>query len=94
MYVVRETFIAKPGQASKLATMMKEAMTRTGHKDTRVMTDVVGGFNTVVMETEVTEFAEFERRMKEYGERPDIREAMKGYTDLYQSGSREIYRVL
>jgi hypothetical protein len=94
MYVVRETFVAKPGQASKLATMMKDAMSKTGHTGTRVMTDVVGGFNTVVMETEVAEFSEFERRMKEYSDRPEIREAMKGYTDMYQGGSREIYRVV
>jgi hypothetical protein len=94
MFVVRETFVAKPGQASKLASMMKEAMSKTGHNGTRVLTDVVGSFNTVIMETEVAEFGDSERRMKEYSDRPEIREAMKGYTDLYHGGSREIFRVV
>ena len=41
---------------------------------TRVMTDLTGKFNQVVMETEVKDLAEFERRMKEYGSDPKIKE--------------------
>ena len=53
MYVIRETFVAKPGQASKLAKQMKEAMAAMprGNGKTRVLTDFVGPFNTVVLET-------------------------------------------
>jgi len=36
---------------------------------------------------------EFEARMKEYGSNPAFREKMKGYTDLYQTGYREILQV-
>jgi hypothetical protein len=32
--------------------------------------------------------------MKEHMERSNIGEKMKGYTDLYISGSREIYQVV
>ena len=93
MYVIRETFVAKPGMASKLATMFKSISGSTPWKP-RVMTDAVGPFNTVILETEVKELGEFDRMMKEYGERADIREKMKGYTDMYVSGGREIYKVL
>ena len=94
MYIVRETFVTKPGMASKLATLFKEVVPSTFGVKGRVMTDVVGPFNTVVLEYEVGELAEFDRIMKEYGERQDIRERLKGFTDMYMSGGREIYRVV
>jgi len=94
MYVIRETFTAKPGMASKLANLLAEVMSEEHHLNTRVLTDVVGPFNTVVMETEVENLEEHGRRMKEYMEKSNISARMKGYTDLYQSGSREIYQVV
>jgi hypothetical protein len=94
MYVIRETFTAKPGQASKLAKLFAEVMSSEGYPKTRVLTDFVGPFNTVVLETDVESLEEHGRRMKEYMEKPGMRERMNGYTDLYQSGSREIYQVV
>jgi hypothetical protein len=93
MIIVREHFIAKPGQAGKLAKMMVEVMKITGSK-TRVMTDLVGNFNCVVMETEAENLAEFEKRMEEYMKRTDLGEVMKGYTDMYLTGGREVYKVV
>jgi hypothetical protein len=62
----------------------------------RVLTDVTGGFNRVILEYEVATVAEFETRMREYlsGANPEFREKMKGYTDLWTSGSREILQVV
>ena len=65
MYIVRETFTARPGQASTMARLLKQVMTESGFK-TRVLTDFIGQFNTVMLETEVTDLAEFERMMAEY----------------------------
>ena len=96
MYIIRDTFKAKPGMASKLAGMFKEVMAKQGHK-VRILTDVVGQYNTVAMEREVEGLAEFEKMMKEYSEGKDakeMRENMKGYTDMYISGGREIYKVM
>lgn len=94
MFVVRNRFTAKPGNASKLAKLLKDVMSDQfkGGK-VRIMTDHVGAMNTVVMEQEVANLAEFEKMLQEYGEKPDVRERMKGYTELYESGVREIYRV-
>ena len=97
-YVIRETFVAKPGQASKLAKLMKEAMGMMPRgKGTRVMTDFVGPFNTVVMDTEVEDISTFDREMKEYMSDPKMaqfRDKMKGYTELYQAGKREVFKVV
>ena len=94
MFVVRETFTAKPGQASKLAALFKEVAPMSNHARMRVLTDAVGQFNTVVLETEVDALGDFEKLMKEYESRKDIQERMKGYTEMYASGKREIYRVM
>jgi hypothetical protein len=53
MIVVRNSFIAKPGQASKLATQLKEMAAAGKLPNHRVLTDVTGEFNRVVMEYEV-----------------------------------------
>jgi hypothetical protein len=94
MYVIRETFTAKPGMASKLAKLFSEVVAEEHNMNTRVLTDFVGPFNTVIMETEVESLEEHGRRMKAHMEKPSINERMKGYTDLYVSGSREIYQVV
>ena len=77
MYVVRETFTARPGQASALARLFTQAMSGLTQYKTRVLTDYIGGFNTVVMETEVDDLGAFEKMMADYASRQDIREEMK-----------------
>ena len=59
----------------------------------RILTDLTGYFNRVVMEFEGANFGEFEARMKEYQTDEAFREKMKGYTDLYVTGSRDIFQV-
>jgi len=96
MFVIRETFTAKPGMASKLAMMFKDLFTKEPRMNskTRVLTDQVGAFNTVVLETETASLDAFEKEMQEYMSKPDMRDRMKGYTDLWTTGRREIYRVM
>ena len=43
---------------------------------------------------EVDELSQFEHHMAGYGSRPDVQEAMRGYTDLVEGGHREIFRIL
>lgn len=94
MFVVRETFTAKPGKASQLAKVFKEVMSEVPRLNPKVMTDFIGQFNTVVLETEAPDLAEFEKTMQEYMSRQDLRDKMKGYTELYQEGKREVYKVV
>jgi len=95
MIVVRNCFVAKPGQASKLAAQMKEAAkAMPGGGRYRVLTDLTGDFNRVVLEYEAENVGEFETRMKEYASDTAFRDKMKGYTDLYVTGSREILQLV
>jgi hypothetical protein len=93
MFVIRNTFIAKPGCAGKLATHFKENVATFQMPGARVMTDVTGDFNRVVMEHTAESLEEFEKRMKDVMTSPQYREKMAGYLELWTTGSREIFRV-
>ena len=94
MIVIRNSFIAKPGLASKLAAQLKDAASVSGITRYRVLTDLTGDFNRVVLEYESENVGEFEQRMREYQTNTPFRDKMKGYTDLYVTGSREILQVM
>ena len=95
MYVVRNVFKCKPGKAKELIEKFKatHAMLTSTEVRPRVLVDEVAGFWTVVAELEVDDLASFDRLMKERGSRDDVQQAMAGYTDLVDSGYREIFRV-
>ncbi len=94
MIVVRNIFVAKPGNASKLAAQIKEAAGTIMHGKFRVLTDLTGDFNRVVLEYEAANVGEFEANMKEYATNEAFRAKMKGYTDLWSAGSREIMQIV
>jgi hypothetical protein len=94
MIVVRNTFTAKPGLAGKLVAQMKEVAAAAKLKNVRFLTDVVGDFNQVVMEHEQESVGEFEALMQKYMSDPKLREKSKGYTDLWITGRRELFRVV
>jgi hypothetical protein len=58
MLIIREVVTTKPGQASKLAKLFKKVF--ASDPTARVMTDMVGNYNTVVVEMQVKNLAEFE----------------------------------
>jgi hypothetical protein len=92
--IVRNSFIAKPGLAVKLAAQLKDMASAGNLRNVRVMTDVTGDFNHVVMEHEVESASEFEGLMTKYSSDPQAREKAKGYTDLWITGRRELFRIL
>ena len=94
MIVVRNSFIAKPGQASKLAAHLKEMAAVGKLRNARVLTDLTGDFNHVVMEHEVESASEFEENLKRYSSDPEVREKSKGYTELWNTGRRELFRIV
>jgi hypothetical protein len=93
MFVIRNTFIAKPGCASKLAAQLKDAVASFQMPGGRVLTDLTGDFNRVVMEHTAESLAEFEKKMQEIMGSQVYREKMAGYTELWITGSRDILRV-
>ena len=94
MIIIRNSFIAKLGNASKLAAQLKDAASASNMHAYRVLTDITGDFNRVVLEYEAANIGEFEMRLKEYMTTSVMREKMKGYTDLWITGSREILQVV
>ena len=97
MLIIRETFTAKPGQASKLAKLFKKAF--GAEMNARIMTDLIGDYNTVVIEMQANSLSEFEKQMEEYksGTRkmdPQVQEEMSRYTEMYITGKREVFQVL
>ncbi len=102
MYVIREVFQAKPGQAGRMAKMFKKMP--MGNMKQRVLTDMVGPYNTVIMETEVEKLADWEKMMNDMKSgKPDpqmekmdakTKEEMSHYHEMFTSGRREIYQVM
>jgi len=94
MIIVRNTFIAKPGKASTLAAQFKSAAAAAKMPNHRVLTDLTGEFNRVILEYEVESIAGFDEQMKEYGTSDTLRNALKGYTDLFLTGTRELLQTV
>jgi hypothetical protein len=94
MIIVRNTFIAKAGQASKLAAQFKRAAAAAELPNFRVLTDVTGDFNRVVLEYEAETIAEVEAQMKNYATGETMRRELSGYTDLYLTGTRELLQTM
>jgi heme-degrading monooxygenase HmoA len=96
MIVVHDIFVAKPGNASKLAKLFKEVMQEDGEK-IQIMTDMSGQYNRVVMVSHYDSQSAYEKSWEKYKqdteEMKKMKEKMKGYTEMYQTGSREIYQV-
>jgi len=99
MLIIREVVTAKPGQASKLAKLFKKGF--GGDPNTRIMTDLVGNYNTVVVEMQVKSLAEFEKQMEDYKSgKPDpkmdpkVAEEMSKYTEMYLTGRREVFQIV
>ena len=96
MIIVHDIFICKPGNASKVAKMFKEAM--GGNKEVvNIMTDMTGQFNRVIMVSQYDSLTAYEQSWEKYMQNSEemkkMQEKMQGYQDMYLTGSREIYKV-
>jgi hypothetical protein len=96
MIIIHDTFICKPGNASKLAKKIKNAM-GSSSEVLHIMTDMTGSFNKVVIVSKYESLSDYEKSWEKYKENSEeakkMDEAMAGYQDMYLTGSREIYQV-
>ena len=66
MIIVHDTFVCKPGNASKLAKLFKEwAELQSKEYNSRVMTDMTGQWHRVIMVSEFESLADYEKKTKE-----------------------------
>ncbi len=96
MYVVRNVFTAKPGKARELVAKFQAARPHLeveGIHHTRILTDAVAGFWTVVVESEVEDLAAYMGQARGSARAPEAAEAMRGYMDLVAGGHREVLVV-
>jgi hypothetical protein len=96
MIIVHDTFVCKPGNASKLAKMFKEVM--TGQSEMlHIMTDMTGQWHRVIMVSQYQDLKAYqdswEKYMQDTEENRKMNEKMAGVNEMYVSGSREIYKV-
>lgn len=94
MFLIRNVFKCKPGQAKNLIESFKKSMSLMEDVKYRILVDHVATFWTVVLEIETEDTAAYEKQLSDYGSRTDVQEAMSGYLDSVESGYREIYRIV
>lgn len=98
MIIVHDTFVCKPGNASKLAKLMKEwaELEKKRGFDMTIMTDMTGQWHRVIAVSQHGSLAEYEKNMANQGDTPEhkkLMEEFKNMNDMYVSGSREIFKV-
>ena len=95
MFVIRNVFRCKPGQAKNVIDKFKavQPLMQDFAKHT-IMVDEVASFWTVVVQVETEDLATFQKMLHERGSDTRIQDAMSGYMDFVESGYREIFRVV
>ena len=94
MFLIRNVFKCKPGQAKNLIERFQKSMSLMEDTKHRLLVDHIASFWTVVLEIETEDLAGYEKQLSEYGSRTDVQEAMSGYMDSVESGYREIFRIV
>ena len=93
MFLIRNVFKCKPGQAKNLVERFQKSMALMEYTKHRILVDHVANFWTVVLEIETEDLTAYEKQLSDYGSRTDVQEAMSGYMDSVESGYREIFRI-
>ena len=96
MIIVHDTFICKPGNASKMAKLFKEWTDVVKEKNIHVMTDMTGQFHRVIVASSYENLGAYEEAMKTMGEseaEKKVMEKLNNMNEMYVSGSREIFKV-
>lgn len=98
MIIVHDTFVCKPGNASKLAALFKEwaELEKKRGYDMYIMTDLTGQWHRVICVSKHESLAAYEKGMNDMGNTPAHKKLMsrfKNMNDMYVSGSREIYKA-
>lgn len=98
MIVVRIVFQARHGQGGALAQEMKAGVPRTASalstpRCWRLMTDLSGPMDTVVLEIEAESLAEWEQSRERLFASPEFQEQVRSSGQLMESGRNEFYTI-
>ena len=96
MIIIHDTFVCKPGNASKLAKLFKEWVS-VQPEMLHVMTDMTGQWHRVIMVSQFENLTAYEKSWEKWQkptkEMKKMEEKFKEMNEMYVSGSREIYKV-
>src|SRR3954452_158423 len=96
MIVGRNIFQVQFGKAGDVARSMKEGSTKLGDVyggKVRVLTDLTGQYDTVVLEIEIDSLAKWERSRLEVFARPEFRDEFARTAGLITGGRSEIFTI-
>jgi hypothetical protein len=98
MIVVRNVFKLKFGKAREAVTLWKQGIAiadRVGFEksSTRLLTDLVGPFYTLVMESTHESLGDYERSAKKLMESKEWKAWYAGVPDITEGGYREVFVV-
>lgn len=95
MILVRAVFQAKVGKAQELVANFKAAMQQqsAASSQSRILTDLSGPWDTVVIETVAESLAVWERQRAEMFADPQFQKMFAQVSDLVVSGRNEYYTI-
>ncbi len=98
MIVIRNVFQAKIGRAGELAQARAESLRQASGTDGgpaawRVLTDLSGPFDTVVMEVEAESLAAWEQARGAMFTTPEFQDNFARTSELVVSGRNELYTI-
>lgn len=97
MIVVRDIFQLHFGKAREAVALAKEMRTieqAAGYPVSRLLTDVVGEYYTLVMESTFENLADHEKGLSQGTQDQGWRDLYARFVPLVRSGRREIFRVV
>ncbi len=100
MIVIRNVFQLKFGKAREATALMKEglAIQKRVLSDvefsTRMLTDVIGPFYTLVLEVTVPDLASFEKNAPRAFGDPEFQANYQKMAPLVESGYREVFSIV
>jgi len=97
MIVVRNTFQIEPDQMKLAIELAKQNLAlskKVGFPMSRILTDLVGDFYTLVFEFETGSLAEVESGMKKVMSDPEWQKLYPQLRKLMRGGRREIFTVI
>ena len=97
MFLIRNVFHVKPGNARDFIEKFKNAAPHLKAaglvKSTRILTDSVSDFWTVVIESEVEDLSAYLNMAKSIHATKEVSDALKGYVEMVNSGYREVFLI-
>ena len=98
MIVVRDIFKLRFGKAKDAIKHLKrgrEILSKAGYPVARILTDLTGDYYTIVMETEVESFAEFEQGLQDASGMDEWQKIYReDFVPLVREGRREVFHLV